>query len=224
MKDNVKNYKLIFIAVAIISSVLLILEISFAWFMSNSMTDNSDTGVKIIGTIDLDVTYDFSFYNDALSPDSYILGNKSGNNISTLIKTTGDNNIDEVFVKVKFITNISQLSLHFDGNLLSNSVTSYTEECNEKWIQSDYIETTDGENTIYTYEYYYIGLVGNTNVTFNRGYYVNNHIDNSYAKDGVYIKMEVYGLQSLYGAYLEDEDWESAPGVFEEYAQSVTGY
>ena len=218
-----RGYKLIFMFVAVISSLLLVVEIALAWFMSSSFTDNSDTGVKVIGRIDLVVEYDFSFYNDALSPDTYYLENKTKDKpTATTIKTADTNNIDGVFVKVKFITNTSQLSLYFDGNLLASSVTSYDSSCDNNWYLSSYIEATDettGE-TRYTYEYYYIGLVGNTAVTFNKGYYVNNHIDNSYAEDDVYIKMEVYGLQSQYDAYLYETDWLDAPDLFKDYAAS----
>ena len=53
---KVKNrYKLAFIIVAVISCILMIGEISLAWFMSDAFTDNSGDGVKVIGTIDLEV-------------------------------------------------------------------------------------------------------------------------------------------------------------------------
>ena len=201
---------------------------SLAWFMSQAFSDNSDSGVKVIGTIDLEVKYDFSFYNDALSPDTYYLQNKTNDNpTKTTIRTTDSNNIDRVFVKVKFITDTKQLSLFFEGNLLSSDVTEYVEGAGleNNWYLSTYTEVDKGEGvTHYEYEYYYIGLVGSDEVMFNKGFYVNNHIDNSYAKKDVYIKMEVYGIQSQYGAYLDDTDWKQAPDIFKAYASLSTGY
>ena len=227
--SKVKNrYKLIFMIVAIISCILMVGEVSLAWFMSQAFSDNSDTGVKVIGTIDLEVKYDFSFYNDALSPDTYYLQNKTNDNpTQTTIRTTDSNNIDRVFVKVKFITDTKQLSLFFEGNLLSSDVTEYVEGAGleNNWYLSTYTEVDKGEGvTHYEYEYYYIGLVGSDEVMFNKGFYVNNHIDNSYAKKDVYIKMEVYGIQSQYGAYLDDTDWKQAPDIFNAYASLTTGY
>lgn len=227
--SKVKNrYKLIFMIVAIISCILMVGEVSLAWFMSQAFSDNSDTGVKVIGTIDLEVKYDFSFYNDALSPDTYYLQNKTNDNpTQTTIRTTDSNNIDRVFVKVKFITDTKQLSLFFEGNLLSSDVTEYVEGAGleNNWYLSTYTEVDKGEGvTHYEYEYYYIGLVGSDEVMFNKGFYVNNHIDNSYAKKDVYIKMEVYGIQSQYGAYLDDTDWKQAPDIFNAYASLSTGY
>ena len=227
--SKVKNrYKLIFMIVAIISCILMVGEVSLAWFMSQAFSDNSDSGVKVIGTIDLEVKYDFSFYNDALSPDTYYLQNKTNDNpTKTTIRTTDSNNIDRVFVKVKFITDTKQLSLFFEGNLLSSDVTEYVEGAGleNNWYLSTYTEVDKGEGvTHYEYEYYYIGLVGSDEVMFNKGFYVNNHIDNSYAKKDVYIKMEVYGIQSQYGAYLDDTDWKQAPDIFKAYASLSTGY
>ena len=226
MEKRKDIYKLIFVIVAVLSMMVIALEISFAWFMSNSMTDNSGTGVKVIGTIGLDVTYDFSFYNDALSPDTYVLTDKQGDDIATYIKTSSANNIDGVFVKVKFMTNIAQLSLYFDeDDIISDEVVTYASStCDDRWILSMTETQGSGTSAIYIYEYYYVGKIGSTNVTFNTGYYVNNHINNSHAKNGVYIKMEVYGLQSQYGAYLEDEDWQTAPTIFKTYASLATGY
>ena len=227
---KVKNgYKLIFMIVAVISCMMIVCEVALAWYMSTAFTDNSDSGVKVIGTIDLEVKYDFSFYNDALSPDTYYLQNKNNDGPArTTIKTTDSNNIDEVFVKVKFITDTKQLSLFFDGNLIPSSITEYNDDtkaqCLNNWYNASYTEVDKGEGVKhYEYIYYYIGLVGSTEVTFNEGFYVNNHIDNSYAKDDVYIKMEIYGLQSQYGAYLEAEDWLDAPAVFTAFASNPTG-
>ena len=109
--SKVKNrYKLIFMIVAIISCILMVGEVSLAWFMSQAFSDNSDSGVKVIGTIDLEVKYDFSFYNDALSPDTYYLQNKTNDNPNkTTIRTNDSNNIYRVFVKLKFITYTKQL-------------------------------------------------------------------------------------------------------------------
>ena len=36
--------------------------------------------------------------------------------------------------------------------------------------------------------------------------------------------MEVYGIQSQYGAYLDEDDWKESPEIFKTYASEVTGY
>ena len=225
---KVKNrYKLAFIIVAVISCILMIGEISLAWFMSDAFTDNSGDSVKVIGTIDLEVKYDFSFYNDALSPDTYYLQNKTNDNpTKTTVKTTDKNNIDLVFVKIKFITDTEQLTLYFENNLITAGITEYDEDtCLNKWFLNNYAMIDKGEGVVHhEYEYYYIGLVGNVEVQFNKGFYVSNHIDNSFAKKDVYIKMEVYGIQSQYGAYIYEDDWKDSPEIFQSYAAEVTGY
>ena len=225
---KVKNgYKLAFLIVAVISCVIMIGEISLAWFMSSAFTDNSGDGVKVIGTIDLEVKYDFSFYNDALSPDTYYLQNKTNDNpTKTTIKTTDKNNIDLVFVKIKFITDTKELTLYFENNLIESGVVDYDEDtCLNNWYLDSYKMVDKGEGVVHhEYEYYYIGLVGSDEVTFNKGFYVSNHLNNTLAKKDVYIKMEVYGIQSQYGAYLDDADWKDAPDMFTYFAGEITGY
>lgn len=211
--NNKKNRKGLYQAFGIVllclSLIALTYNITFAWFRDSSVTSN-EPNVTIVGTIALDVTTNFKFTNLTFAPDTTYTVDSNGDSIATKIKTAEEHDIDGAFVRLKWTTNRSEITLHFGDNLTTSS---------------DYTGTSDENNWYYNSSdgfYYYIGIVKDTDVTFNEGYYVDNTLHN--AKAGAPVEMSFYveGLQSQYGAYLAE--WTTAPKIFNTYARQKMGY
>ncbi|MBQ7351451.1 MAG: hypothetical protein IJW59_01085 [Clostridia bacterium] len=189
--------------------------VTVAWFSDESVTSNGDI-IKVIGTIDLDVTTNFDFYNLALAPDTIYTTDQDGNDIGTYIKTSSQNNIRDVYVRVSFETNRSELSLFFDEGKLTTT-TTYTSDLDNKWFYN----SADGY-------YYYLGAVGGVDsVKFNAGYKVDNTLNNApstnNAGENVDIQIIVDAIQRPYGAYKSDTDWATAPEVFKDFCAADSG-
>lgn len=214
MKSNNKKdikgiYQMFGIVLLCFAIIILTYNITYAWFRDKSVTSNNPN-ITIVGTIALDVTTNFKFTNLTFAPDTTYTLDSSGNSLSTKIKTADNHDIDGAFVRVRWTTNRSEITLHFGNNVTSSS---------------DYLGSSD-ENKWYYNEidgfYYFIGVVNNQDVIFNDGYYVDNTLYN--AKAGAPVEMSFYveGLQKQYGAYLAE--WTTAPTIFKTYARQKTGY
>jgi len=191
-----KLYQIVGMLVLCISLIALSYNFTMAWFMDQSVTSNGEPNVTIIGTIDINVTTNFNFYNLALAPDTTYYVDGNGKDISTKICTSTKNDIKTVYVRVKFISNRDELTLVFEeGN---------------KWIYNDADEF-----------YYYLGEVGNTDVMFNKGYHVDNSLNNSKANAPVNLTFQIEAIQRPYGAY--DAVWTTAPEAFDEFARENSG-
>lgn len=219
-KNRWKWYQLIGITVLCFVFVMLSYNITSAWFMDESTTSNGGANIDVIGTIDLEVTSNFDFYNLALAPDTVYTTDQKGVDIGTYLCTSTKNNIKEVYVRIKFTNtredgaggshiNCTELALYFNNNL--TTATSYTSTENNKWVYN----SADGY-------YYYLGKVGTTKVQFNAGYITDNTITNSSAGSKVNIRMVVEAIQRPYGAY--KSAWETAPTIFNSFALADSGY
>ncbi|MBE5757939.1 MAG: hypothetical protein E7345_03305 [Clostridiales bacterium] len=173
---------------------------TYSWFRDKSTTSNKPD-IAIIGTIALDVTTNFNFENLALAPDTTY----TGTGFETKVKTAPDHDINGAFVRIKFTTNRSEISLHFNNQLTTSTDVATAEN---KWFYNE----TDNY-------YYYIGRIYDTDVQFNDGYSVDNTLHNKKAGAKVEMSFIVEGLQWQYDAYLAE--WQTAPAVFKSYAQSV---
>lgn len=220
-----KNYfrQMFGIILLCFSFVVLMTNFTLAWFRDESITSNDDVNISLIGTVSVDVTTNFNFYNLALAPDrTYVIDNLN-RRIGTYLKTSESHDIEGAYVRIKYETtrvnpgestprdNKDLLDLYFDGNLTTN--TTYTESIKNKWFYN----TTDGF-------YYYIGAVDHNEICFNKGYKTSNIMTNVEADAKVYIKYTVDAIQRQYGAYKELEDWKNnAPKVFKEWAEADEG-
>ena len=209
-KKITKVYQILGTLLLCIALVLLSYNVTSAWLLDESKTSNGTPYIKVIGTIDMVVTTNFDFYNLALAPDTIYETDQNGTDIGTYIRTSTDNNIREIYVRVKFTTNRSELSLYFDGNFTTETV--YDEDIENAWVYND----VDGY-------YYYLGGVGSNDVQFNAGYKVNNSLHNGVADSDVTISMVFDAIQRPYGAYKADEDWLSAPDIFKDFAAYDSG-
>ena len=212
-RRNYKLYQIIGILLLCISFVALSYNISLAWFRDRTITSNGEPNIEIIGTIGLDVTTEFNFYNLALAPDT-IYKSDANNDIGTYVKTSAEHNIDGAFVRIKFYTNRPEVTLYFENNLTTASATSNytgTEGVDKnKWVYNP----TDNY-------YYYLGNVMNTDILFNTGYKVDNTLNNLVAGKTVILGFIVEGLQRQYGAY--KAEWTTAPQIFNTFAYNTTG-
>lgn len=213
---SMKLYQIFGIILLCISVFALSFSITSAWFLDESVTSNGgDDDILIIGTVDLEVNAFFNYYNLVLAPDTLYLSdviNGETKSYKTTVKTSDENDAKTVYVRAKFTTNRSELSLYFDNLTTSTTYTPRNGENlndDEKW----YLHT-DGY-------YYYIGEVGTEEVTFNKGYYVNNELNNSVAKEAVDIEFVFESIQRHYGAY--KEVWEGAPTIFKQFALANSG-
>lgn len=214
-RSSSKLYQIVGIILLCVSVFALSFSITSAWFLDKSVTSNGEPNILIVGTVDLEVTTFFNFYNLVLAPDTLYLSdviNGENKSYKTTVKTSAENDTRTIYVRAKFTTNRSELSLHFDN--LTTSATYTPRDGNglnddEKW----YLHT-DGY-------YYYIGEVGTTEVTFNKGYYVNNQLHNGVAKEPVELEFVFESIQRPYGAY--KEVWENAPTIFKQFALANSG-
>jgi len=206
-KNLIVLYQSIGILLLCVAVILISYNVTVSWFMDESITSNGDPNIVKIGTIDLDVTTNFNFYNLVLAPDTYYTTYEEGEDTKsygTYISTASKNDIESIYVRVKFTTNRSELTLYFDPENITTS-SSYDEDDDfEKW----YLHT-DGY-------YYYIGSVGSSEIEFNAGYHVDNTLDNSKAYEDVRIEFVFESIQRPYGAY--QALWETAPTIFNEFA------
>ena len=216
-------YRVIGILVLCVSLITLSYNVTLAWFMDESVTSNAPN-VLVIGTVDLEVSTNFNFYNLVLAPDTYYTSNiEDGEEVSyaTTIKTSTKNNVADIYVRAKFETNRSELTMYFDGNLLASD-TEYTSAILGNWYYNAIIdEDNDGTPESGDGYYYYIGSVSTDPITFNAGYHVDNTLNNDKAKDPVTIDFTFESLQKPYGAYLAE--WTKAPQIFKDFAASDSG-
>lgn len=203
-------YQIIGILLLCVSVFALSFSITSAWFTDKSVTSNGEPNILIVGTVDLDVTTFFNFYNLVLAPDTLYLSdviNGETKSYKTTVRTSDENDVRTIYVRAKFTTNRSELSLYFEN--LTTATTYNPATCLGKW----YLHT-DGY-------YYYIGAVGGEDVTFNTGYYVNNELHNDVAKEAVELEFVFESIQRPYGAY--KEVWPGAPTVFNQFALADAG-
>lgn len=196
-KSHTKIYQILGILVLCVALVLVTYNVTTAWFLDQSITSNGKPKISIIGTIDLDVTTNFDFYNLTLAPDTIYTTDQSGNDIGTYISTSAENNIKDVYIRAKFTTNREELTLYITD---------------EKWVYN----ATDQY-------YYYLGAVGSTDVQFNAGYSVDNTLTNDKGNDDVSIEIIVDAIQRPYGAYKEESTWSTAPEIFKDFAATDSG-
>ena len=214
VKRNTRLYQLLGILLLCISLISIVSDITLSWFRDQSVTSNGDADITIIGTLDLDVTTNFNFYNLALAPDRIYTTDNQGQAIGTYLRTSSDHDIHGAYVRIKFETtrrnagdsefrdNKDLLDLYFNGNLTTNS--SYTASERGKWYYH-----TDGY-------YYYIGAIENTDVCFNVGYKTSNRMTNVERNAEVRIDYTVETIQRQYDAYVDV--WTSAPAIFTGWA------
>ena len=210
-KNKNRLYQFFGIALLCFAIIMLTYNTTYSWFRDKSVTSNSPE-VTIIGTIALDVTTNFKLDNLVFAPDTvYTTVASSGESLATRIKTSDKHDIDGAFVRVKFTSNRSELTLHFGSNVTTSSDYTNSATDENKW----YYNSIDGF-------YYYIGTVSSTNITFNSGYAIDNTLYNAKESAPVELSFYVEGLQKQYGAYLEE--WPTAPTIFKTYARQKTGY
>lgn len=207
-KKNYFIYQILGIVLLCVSLIALTYSFTTSWFRDSSTTSNGEPNVSIIGTIGLDVTTNFNFYNLALAPDTTYTLDKDNKDIGTYVKTSEDHNIDGAFVRIKFETNRSEVTLYFNGNTTSSS--TYSSSDKNKWVYN----SSDGY-------YYYLGSVKETNIQFNAGYSVDNTLNNEKANATVVFSFKVEAIQRQYGAY--KAVWTTAPEIFNSFALSETG-
>jgi len=220
--SNKYRYQIFGILLLCISLIILMINTTIAWFKDESTTSNGDLNVTIIGTLALDVTTDFNFYNLALAPDRIYLTDNLGADIGTYLKTASGHDIKGAYVRIKFettrrnegestfIDNSDLLKLYFgdgdDNNLTTN--TTYNEADDKtKWF---YNEADD--------YYYYIGAVEETEIVFNKGYSTSNKMTNVEKNADVRINMTVEAIQRQYRAY--EKVWNNPPSIFIGWAEA----
>ena len=216
-RSRTRLYQLLGILLLCISIVAIFAQTTIAWFKDDSTTSNGDAEVTVIGTLDLDVTTNFNFYNLTLAPDRIYTEDNNDQRIGTYLKTSDQHDIKGAYVRIKFqtarrnvgeiefISNFDLLDLYFNGNITTSA--SYTAADKNKWFYN----TADGY-------YYYIGAVENTEVCFNAGYKTSNTMTNVESRAEVKISYTVETIQRQYGAYLEE--WKTAPAVFIGWAEA----
>lgn len=215
-KSHFKIYQVIGILVLCIALVLVTYNVTTAWFLDQSITSNKPN-ISIIGTVELDVTTNFDFYNLALAPDTIYTEDQLGNDIGTYIRTADATDIHNstdnkaIYIRVKYITNRSELTLYFNPSKYTTA-TTYSSSEKEKWVY----------NASDNY-YYYLGAVGDTAIQFNAGYAVDNTLSNEDSNDDVSISITVDAIQRPYGAYKEEVTWEDAPVIFKDFAADDSG-
>ena len=223
-------YKTTLMSLLFVAVISLFVRFTASWFRDVSVTSNGPTSM-VIGTIDFDVVTNFDFYNLTLAPDTIYTkdgdssGQTTGNSMATKIRTSSSHDIVDAFVRIKFITNRTELSLYFDSNR-ETVASSYPQQSGSSYdTQRNAINNRWYYNSTDDY-WYYIGVVQGhgTNLwtTFNDGYKTDNTFTNAKAGEPVEMTFIVEGLQIPYGAYTEV--WDTAPAVFNGYAQYLTGY
>ncbi len=201
-------FRTTFVSLLFVAVISLFVNPTSSWFRDITVTSNEPT-LLVVGTIRLETVTNFNYYNLTLAPDTIYTRDNSNSDIATYVRTHSDNDILDVFVRIKFITNRSELTLYFaDGQ--TTTASSYSSACNNKW----YYNSADQY-------WYYIGTINQTYTKFNAGYAVDNTLTNAKANAPVEITFIFEGLQKPYGAY--HTEWPNAPAVFTGYASTVTG-
>lgn len=215
-----KIYQIIGLMILCIVLILLAYNFTLSWFMDESTTSSNPSNT-VVGTIDMELTTNFDFYNLVLAPDTIYTTDQDGQDIGTYIRTAdssagGDHDVGGVYVRIKpTITkkgvDCDEFSLYFSSDRITTSSPSstYTDNDSNMWVYN----ASDGY-------YYYLGVVGSTNVPFNTGYKTNNSFTNAIAGDEVNIRFEIYAIQRPYGAY---KTWTSAPTLFSTFAATDSG-
>ena len=212
MKDNKGKvglivYRVTLVALLFVAVISLFVNPTSSWLRDKSITSNGTPNMSVVGTIELETRTNFNFYNLTLAPDTIYTIDNLHQDIATYVNTTSNNDILDVFVRIKFITNRSELALYFDGNRTED--TTYSSACNNKWFY----------NSSDQY-WYYIGTINSSPTMFNAGYMVDNTLTNAKKSAEVEMTFIFEGLQKPYGAYREE--WTTAPNVFKTYANNVT--
>lgn len=201
---------------------MLAYNVTTAWFMDESVTSNG-TNINVIGTIDLDVTTNFNFYNLALAPDTTYTTDKDGQDIGTYMKTSSKTSPNlHVYVRIRYTATrwdklqnktipCSELTLYFQSSKFTNSTTYNSATDAGKWV---YDPTSN--------YYYYLGKIGTGEIQFNAGYTTNNALHNDIADAEVDIQFDIEVIQQPYGAY--DAVWTDAPAIFDAFAKADSGY
>ena len=202
-------YRVTLVALLFVAVISLFVNPTSSWFRDKSFTSNGIPNMSVVGTIRLEAITDFNFYNLTLAPDTTYTRDNLNQDIATYVRTATANDIQDVFVRIKFITNRSELTLYFEASQ-TTTAASYSAACNNKWYY----------NSLDQY-WYYIGTVNGSYTKFNSGYTVDNTLYNAKAGADVEMTYIIEGLQKPYGAYREE--WTTAPAVFTGYAYSVTG-
>lgn len=218
-----QKHQIIGIVLLFVSLIILLVNTTIAWFKDESISSNGDLKITLIGTLSLDVTANFNFYNLALAPDRVYLTDMLDQDIGTYIKTSDSHDIEGAYVRIKFETtrrnegdsefrdNSDLLKLYFgegdDYNITTQ--TSYDPSDDKpKWFYNE----ADGY-------YYYIGAVEDEPIVFNKGYITSNKMTNLEKNAEVRINMIVESIQRQYGAY--ESVWgNDLPSIFTEWAEA----
>ena len=207
-EKTLKVFRLALIVFLALSLMILSYSVTTAYFTDESTTSSGEPNIIVVGTISLDVDTQFNFENLALAPDTLY----TGSDVQTTIATGTTNNIDTVYVRVKFENNCERLDIVIN-NLAPDGSVDYdsTQHGDYRWVLGD-----DGY-------YYYLGEVGSTPVVFNDGYKTDNAFHNGIAGDSVELTIIAEAIQRPYGAYVSL--WgEDAPQLFRSFAKLNSGY
>lgn len=193
--------------------------VTLSWFLDQSETSNGVPNITLIGTLELEVTTNFNFYNLSLQPDYTYTVDKISQPIGTYVKTKSGSkihDIDGAFVRIKYTTerklsgasewvdNLDLLTLHFADDKFTTS-TTYSQSVKNRWVYN----SADGY-------YYYLGSIFTDFIEFNKGYTTSYKIGNEYKNAQVKIHFLVESIQRQYGAY--SETWPTAPKIFDDFA------
>ena len=125
-------YRTTLVSLLFVAVISLFVNYTSSWFRDISITSNVPTSM-VIGTIELEPTINVNFENLTLAPDTIYTSDDNNQTIHTEIKVSGDNNIQDVFVRVKFITNRPELTLYFGAQRrLPYDTSAYSASCNNK--------------------------------------------------------------------------------------------
>ena len=105
-----KLYQIIGILLLCFSVIALSYNITTAWFMDESITSKGEPDIIVIGTIDIDVTTNFNFYNIALAR---IYADAAGIHWLEVKQI-----IVNIFAGTDFDIRIVYLNEYLDGNII----------------------------------------------------------------------------------------------------------
>lgn len=241
-------YQIFGMAILCVVVIIFIISSTSAWFRDSSVTSNGEPNIKLIGTLDVEVTTDFNFYNLALAPDTVYLYDKRGASdnykIGTYIRTTPENDIDGAYVRVKFEPSIKLsgtntwvdyvgngafdndndlIDLYFRDGMITTQNTTYSSSTHGgKWYYhtDGYYYYIGAVYSVGAYSYYNNNSVSVSGIEFNQGYKTNNTMVNTMASADVKFVFTVDAIQRQYGAY--SALWTTAPLVFTSFASSDT--
>lgn len=203
---TLKVFRLALIVLFALGLMVLSYTVTTAYFMDESITSTGEPNIVIVGTISLDVDTNFNFENLALAPDTLY----TGSDVQTTIATGTTNNIDTVYVRVKFENTCERLEIVINKLAANGNVDYNSAQHENHWVLGE-----DGY-------YYYLGEIGSSPTIFNDGYKTDNSFHNGIAGDPVELTITVEGIQRPYGAY--DSLWQTAPQLFKSFAKANSGY